>query len=118
MATKIPGYHGQLLEVDLTARKTKVVDLDPKLARNYIGGRAMGGKMLLDAYGPNWGKVDPLGPDAQLLFLAAPFVCWIACKANTVVKSPQSFGIVGSQGSGDFIHEMKFAGYDGIILKG
>jgi aldehyde:ferredoxin oxidoreductase len=118
MATKIPGYHGQLLEIDLTARTHKVVDLDPKLARNYIGGRAMGGKMLMDAYGTNWGKVDPLSPDAQMLFLAAPFVCYIACKLNTVVKSPQSFGMVGSQGSGDFVHEMKFAGYDGIIFKG
>ena len=35
MATKIPGYHGQLLDIDLTAKTTKTVDLDPKLARDY-----------------------------------------------------------------------------------
>ncbi len=56
MATKIPGYKGQLLDIDLTARSVKTVDLDPKLAREYIGGRAMGGKMLMDAYGTNWAK--------------------------------------------------------------
>ena len=56
MATKIPGYHGQLLEIDLTAKSVKTVDLDPKLARDYIGGRAMGGKMLLDAYGTELGE--------------------------------------------------------------
>lgn len=118
MATKIPGYHGQFLEIDLTAKTTKKVDLDPELAKNYIGGRAMGGKMLMDAYGTNWGKQDPLAPDALLLILAGPYVDFIGCKANFVFKSPQTMGIVGSQGSGDFIHELRFCGYDGIILKG
>lgn len=118
MATKIPGYHGQLLEIDLSSKSVKKVDLDEKLARGYIGGRAMGGKMLMDAYGSNWGKQDPLSPDALLLILGGPFVDFLGCKANFVFKSPQTFGIVGSQGSGDFIHELSFCGYDGIILKG
>ncbi len=118
MATKIPGYHGQLLEIDLTAKSTRTVDLDPKLAREYIGGRAMGGKMLLDAYGTNWGKIDPFSPDALLLVLAGPFVDYIGCKANFCFKSPLSGGMIGAQGSGDFIHELRFCGYDGIIIKG
>ena len=118
MASKIFGYHGQLLEIDLTTKTTKTVDLDPKLAKEFIGGRAMGGKMLLDAYGPSWAKVDPLSPEAQLLFLAGPYVGFLGCKANVVVKSPLSQGIIGSQGSGDFISELRFCGYDGIIFKG
>jgi len=118
MATKIPGYHGQFLEIDLTAKTTKKVDLDPNLARNYIGGRSMGGKMLLDAYGANWAKIDPLSPEAILLVLAGPYVDFIGCKTNFVLKSPQTMGIVGTQGSGDFIHEVRFSGYDGIIFKG
>ncbi len=118
MATKIPGYHGQLLDIDLTSKTIKKVDLDPNLAKNYIGGRAMGGKMLLDAYGANWAKIDPLGPEAILLFMAGPFVDFIGCKTNAVFKSPQSNAIVGAQGSGDFIHELRFSGYDGIILRG
>jgi len=118
MATKIPGYHGQLLEIDLSSKSVKKVDLDPKLARDYIGGRAMGGKMLLDAYGTNWAKMDPLSPEAILLVLAGPYVDFIGCKTNFVFKSPQTMGIVGAQGSGDFIHELRFSGYDGIIFKG
>ena len=118
MASQIPGYTGQLLEIDLAARTVNTVDLDPELARKYIGGRAMGGKMLLDAYGTNWADVDPLGPDALLLFLAGPFVDFVGCKTNVVFKSPQTQGIVGAQGSGDFIHELRFSGYDGVILKG
>lgn len=118
MASKILGYHGQLLDIDLSSKTVKKVDLDPALARNYIGGRAMGGKMLLDAYGANWAKVDALSPEAQLLFLAGPYVDFIGCKTNVVFKSPESNGIYGSQGSGDFIHEVRFSGYDGIILRG
>ena len=118
MASNIPGYKGQLLDIDLTSGGIKTVDLDPSLARDYIGGRAMGGKMLLDAYGTNWAKIDPLSPDALLLVLAGPFVNFIGCKTNFVFKSPQTFGIVGAQGSGDFIHELRFAGYDGIIIRG
>lgn len=118
MATKIPGYHGQLLEIDLSSKSVKKVDLDPKLARDFIGGRAMGGKMLMDAYGTNWAKVDPLSPEALLLVLAGPYVDFIGCKSNFVFKSPQTMGIVGAQGSGDFIHELRFSGYDGIIFKG
>ena len=117
MATKIPGYHGKLLDIDLAAKTFKTVDLDPKLARDYLGGRAMGGKMLMDAYGTNWGKVDALSPEAILLVLAGPFVDFIGCKTNFVFKSPTSGGIIGAQGSGDFIHELRFSGYDGIILR-
>ena len=118
MATKIPGYHGQLLDIDLTSKTVKKVDLDPQLAKDFIGGRAMGGKMLLDAYGTNWAKIDPLSPDALLLFMAGPYVDFIGCKTNFVFKSPQTNAIVASQGSGDFIHELRFSGYDGIIIRG
>ncbi len=118
MATKIPGYKGQLLEIDLTAKSVKTVDLDPKLARDYLGGRAMGGKMLIDAYGTNWGKIDAFSPDALLLVLAGPYVGFIGCKTNFVIKSPQSQGITAGQGSGDFSHELRFCGYDGIVFKG
>lgn len=118
MASNIPGYKGQLLEIDLTSESVKTVDLDQELARDYIGGRAMGGKMLLDAYGTKWADLDPLSPDALLLVLAGPFVNFLGCKTNFVYKSPQSFAIMASQGSGDFVHELRFSGYDGIILKG
>jgi len=118
MAAKIPGFHGQLLEIDLTTKTSKAVDLDPKLAQEFVGGRAMGTKMLLDAYGPNWAKVDPLSPEAQLLYLAGPYVGFLGCKSNAVFKSPLSGGIVGSQASGDFITELRFCGYDGIVFKG
>ncbi len=118
MATKIPGYAGTLLDIDLTARTVKKVDLDPQLAKDYIGGRGMGAKILMDAYGTNYAKIDPLSPDAILLFLAGPVVNYLPSKTNVIFKSPETNGIIAAQGSGDWIHELRFSGYDGVILRG
>jgi aldehyde:ferredoxin oxidoreductase len=45
MASRILGYCGQLLEIDLTSKSIKTVDLDPKLARDFLGGRAVAGRV-------------------------------------------------------------------------
>jgi hypothetical protein len=108
MASKIPGYKGQLLDIDLTTKKISTLDLDPKLARDYIGGRALGGKMLMDAYGANWAK-RPARPDALLCSYRpirepAARRTWSSSRRRATASS--------AQGSGDFIHELRF-GYDG-----
>jgi len=51
-----------------------------------------------------------------MLVLAGPYANFIGCKTNFVFKSPQSGGICASQGSGDFLHELRFSGYDGLFL--
>jgi aldehyde:ferredoxin oxidoreductase len=117
MASNIPGYHGQLLDIDLAAKTVKTIDLDPKLAHDYLGGRALGTRLLVDAYGANWGKIDPLGPDALLMVTAGPYVGFIGCKTNFVIKSPLSRGVAAGQASGDFAHELRFCGYDGVIIR-
>ena len=114
----IPGYAGQLLEVDLSAGTTQAVPLDPKVARDYIGGRALGVKLLWDAYGENWANVDPLGPEAVLCLLAGPTSCFTPSKAMAVFKSPLSGGAMGSAVSGDYPSTIRFAGYDGVVIKG
>src|SRR5512146_2069603 len=106
---KIPGYAGQFLEVDLTNKTTKTVPVDPDLARKYIGGRALGVRMLLDAYGANWAKVDPLGPEAVLYLFGGPLSSYAAVKTVAIFKSPESNGAIGSAMSGDFTAHLKWA---------
>jgi aldehyde:ferredoxin oxidoreductase len=113
-----PGYKGQLLDVDLTAGTSQAVPLDPKMARDYVGGRALGVKLLWDAYGANWANVDPLGPEAILLLMAGPLNCFVSGKTMAVFKSPLSGGAMGSAVSEDAAATMRFAGYDGIMLRG
>lgn len=114
----IPGYAGKLLYVDLSAGTTETVDLDPKIARDYIGGRSLGLKLLWDAYGENWANVDPLAPEAMLCLLAGPLSCFTASKSVAVFKSPLSGGAMGSAVSGDYSSTLRFAGYDGIVVTG
>ena len=115
---KIPGYAGQYLEVDLTNKSFKAVPIDAKFARDYVGGRAMAVKMLMDAFGGNWGKIDALSPEAILIVNTGPLNTFVAGKLNFSFKSPLTNGAIGSSVSSDMCADLKFAGWDGIIFKG
>ena len=115
---KIPGYAGQYLEVDMTNKTYKAVPLTEQFCRDYIGGRAMATKMLLDRMAANWAKIDPLGPDNILIVNTGPLNPFLAGKVNYTFKSPLSLGAVGSSVSSDMCADLKFAGWDGIIFTG
>ncbi len=112
------GYAGQLLDVNLTSQTSSTVPLDSDLVRNYLGGRSLGIKMLWDEYGSNWADVDPLGPDSVLLILTGPTCCYSPGKTVSAFKSPMNGGAVASTVSGDMNAMLRFAGYDGLIIRG
>jgi aldehyde:ferredoxin oxidoreductase len=114
----LTGYAGQLLEVNLTSQTSRPLPLDPALARDFIGGRALGMKMLWDEYGSNWADVDPLGPDSVLLILVGPTNGFAPGKTVSVFKSPLNGGAIASAVSGDMNAMIRFAGYDGMIIRG
>src|SRR5690554_5870958 len=86
----LKGYAGQLLDVDLTARTTTAVPLDPELVRDYIGGRALGIRLIMEAYGAHYAEIDPLGEEAILALMTGPYAGYGATKMNAVFKSPQN----------------------------
>jgi len=114
----LTGYAGQLLEVNLTSQTSRPVPLDPALARDFIGGRALGMKLLWDEYGSGWADVDPLGPDSVLLILVGPTNGFAPGKTVSVFKSPLNGGAIASAVSGDMNAMIRFAGYDGMIIRG
>jgi aldehyde:ferredoxin oxidoreductase len=114
----LTGYAGQLLEVNLTSQTSRPLPLDPTLARDFIGGRALGVKMLWDEYGSSWADVDPLGPDSVLLILVGPTNGFAPGKTVSVFKSPLNGGAIASTVSGDMNAMIRFAGYDGMIIRG
>ena len=93
------GYNGKILRVDLTTRTVKVEALDEIKARKYIGGRGFGTKMMMDEVDP---KVDALSPANKLMLVTGPLTGTIA----------------SSNSGGYFGAELKFAGWDAIILEG
>ncbi len=112
------GYAGKVLRIDLNKKEAKTSKLENDLAAQFLGGRGFNAKMLYDMVGPG---IDPLGPENALMFATGPLVGTMfptACRFNVSAKSPQT-GILGdTNAGGHFAPEMKFAGYDQIILVG
>jgi aldehyde:ferredoxin oxidoreductase len=115
---ELGGYAGSVLRVDLTRRGARAVDLEKGMAAGFLGGRGFNSKRLYDEVGPG---VDALGPGNKVFFGTGLLVGTgfpTACRFNVSARSPQT-GILGdSNAGGHFAAEMKFAGYDQIVLEG
>ena len=112
------GYAGRLLRVDLSSGKTWVESLDEARARRYLGGRGLGARILMDEVPEG---CDPLGPENRLVFAMGPLAGTFAPGSGRyviVAKSPAT-GVFGEAYTGGFVaHELKYAGYDGIVVQG
>jgi aldehyde:ferredoxin oxidoreductase len=112
------GYHGKILHVDLTKDELSVEEPNEAFYRKYLGGSAMGMHYILRDMPKG---ADPLGPENVLTLMAgvttgAPISGQSRLNANA--KSPISGGIGDSQSGGFFPAELKFAGFDGIVIRG
>ncbi|MHA1937477.1 MAG: aldehyde ferredoxin oxidoreductase family protein [Candidatus Thorarchaeota archaeon] len=112
------GYMGQILVVDLTEKSTSHLPIDEQIASKFIGGSGYASKLLHDIMDP---YADPLGPDNMLLFMTGPLTGTLAPSTGRLVvcgKSPLT-GIWGeAHVGGHFGSNLKFSGYDGILIKG
>jgi aldehyde:ferredoxin oxidoreductase len=112
------GYTGRWLNVDLGSGKTWITPLDEGRARQYLGGRGMAARILLDEV-PN--GCDPLGPENRLVFAMGPLAGTFAPGSGrfvVVAKSPATDGFGEAYTGGFVAHELKYAGYDGIVVQG
>jgi len=112
------GYNGKILHVDLTTGTIEVEAPSDSFYRRYLGGSAMGTYYLLKHTPP---KADPLGPENTLCLMVsvitgAPFSG--QSRVTATAKSPTSDLIGDSQAGGFWPAELKWAGFDGIVLRG
>jgi aldehyde:ferredoxin oxidoreductase len=112
------GWMGTVLRIDLASGKIVKEPLDPAMARDYVGGRGMAVKILMDEL-----KIDcdPLGPDNMLIFINGPLsVTGALCSGRymVVTKSPLTGTISSSNSGGYFPAAFKTAGYDAVIFTG
>ena len=113
------GYAGKYLDVDLTREKVEDTTIDGETLEHYFGGRGLGAKILWDRIGKDWANVDPLGPENILMALTGPMTgIFPGGRICVTGKSPVSNGTVGSTASTEFAHELRTAGYDGVIVTG
>lgn len=112
------GYTGRILHVDLNRRSLEVEEPPEAFYRTYLGGSAVGAHYLLRETSPG---VDPLGPD-NVLTLALGVLTGAPVSGQSrmtaVAKSPLTGAVGDSQCGGFFPAEMKFAGFDALVLRG
>src|SRR5512134_3038780 len=112
------GYNGKILHADLTKGELTVEEPEEAFYRKYLGGSAMGMHYILREMPQG---ADALSPE-NVLTLMTGVTTGAAIsgqsRINANAKSPISGGIGDSQGGGFFPAEMKFAGIDGLVIKG
>ena len=106
------------LEVDLTRGNIERVETDPRDTELYLGGLGTNAKILWDRVPP---EVEPFSPDNLLIFATGLLCGTPATGCNrTIVStiSPQTRLMAFSMMGGFWAPELKYAGYDKVILRG
>jgi aldehyde:ferredoxin oxidoreductase len=112
------GYTGKMLVIDLNTLSTAVEDTDIDAAKNFIGAKGLGAKLLFDRLPKG---TNPLSPENILMFTTGPLTSTSAQtsgRGTVVTKSPQTGLFLDSHFGGIFAAEMKKAGWDFIIVNG
>ncbi|MFX0107338.1 MAG: aldehyde ferredoxin oxidoreductase N-terminal domain-containing protein, partial [Candidatus Hodarchaeota archaeon] len=112
------GYRNKILRVDLSTNEISDEPINPKIARDFIGGAGYACRILYDMVDA---KTDPLGPENPLMLMTGPFSgTWVptGSKMSFCGKSPQTNLWAHSTVGGHLGADLKFAGYDGVIITG
>jgi len=114
----IGGWAGKILRIDLGNKTHSVEDLDLEKAKKFIGGRGLAVKYFTDEVPAD---VDPYSEKNKIIFAVGPLTGTYGAangRYMVVTKSPLSGTIASSNSGGYFPSEIKYAGYDMIILEG
>ena len=111
-------FAGKILRVDLSHGTTAMEEVPELVYRMYLGGSALAAYYLVRELKPG---VDPLGPDNVLVFTTcltngAPLAG--TTRFTAAAKSPLTGGYGEGEAGGWWGPELKFAGFDGIIVTG
>lgn len=112
------GYNGKIARVNLTTKQIKVEEPGEHFFRTYMGGSNIGAYYLLKELPP---KVEPFSPENKIVFstsvvTGAPVPGF--SRTSIMSKSPLVDGIGDTQAGGFWGPELKFAGFEAIIVEG
>ena len=111
-------YAGRILKVDLTAGRIDKDPLRQEWLDQYWGSWGLAVKYYVSLVQP---EVEPFSPENALVIMTGPMAGTLAptsARFCLVSKSPHTGTIFETNTGGAFAPELKFAGYDGIIITG
>jgi aldehyde:ferredoxin oxidoreductase len=111
------GYFDKFLMIDLSSGNSWEAAVPDWLKASFVGGKGYGLRLLYDLAPP---QGDPLAADNVLMFMTGPLTGTLApsMRACVVTKSPLTGTLLDSYFGGSFGPEIKYCGYDGIIITG
>jgi aldehyde:ferredoxin oxidoreductase len=112
------GYQNKVLRVDLTKKGAKTEPLRMDWAEKYIGSKGLAIKYMYEELKPG---IDALSSDNKLFFTTGPMTGTpVPCsgKLSVAAKSPATGTMNDCSIGGHSALQIKYAGYDMIILEG
>jgi aldehyde:ferredoxin oxidoreductase len=112
------GYVGKILEVDLTSQKIQKASTEKYFSVDlFVGGKGLGSLVLWRELKPH---TEPFSPENLLVFSTGPLTGTLCPSARMciITKSPLTNTFCDSHVGGHLGPEIKFAGYDAIIVRG
>jgi len=117
MISESYGWAGKILRVDLSERSIQVEPLD-EYTGQFLGGRAVNMAILVNEVPPGTSAFDP---ENRLVFGAGTLCGTLAPSSGRLAVAclnAQTGGVCSSNSGGHFAPELKYAGYDHIIVQG
>jgi aldehyde:ferredoxin oxidoreductase len=112
------GYHSRYLKIDLARGTGDWAPLDEDVLRRFLGGVGLAAYLMHREAPPG---VDPLAPEAPLIFSLSPLVgtpLTTSAKFAVVAKSPLTDRLNDALSSSHFALAAKRAGCDALVLTG
>jgi len=107
----------KLLRINLSTQEIIYEEIPYHIIKNYIGGKGVGSKFILDEIKP---KIDPLGHENKLIFVAGPLTATYFPTSNRygiLYKSPLTGTFAESYSGGGAAQKMRAAGYFMVIIE-
>ncbi|XMB67238.1 aldehyde ferredoxin oxidoreductase family protein [Mycoplasmatota bacterium zrk1] len=118
MSTKLGGYMGKVLMINLTTKSVEEYPWSDEDRMKYLGGKIMAAKILYDNLDMG---IGPFHEDNIIVITTGPLTGTNApasSRFNMSTLSPQTGLITSSNCGGNFGLMLKKAGYDALIIKG
>src|SRR5574339_241365 len=112
------GWSEKVLDIDLGTLSYTTYPLDMEMARQFIGGRGLGARLLWDMVGP---EVDALSPENVLIFTNGPLTgtgYQTSNRFSVTTKSPLTGTVLDANSGGYWGMQFKKTGYDVMIVRG
>ncbi|MCJ7651802.1 MAG: aldehyde ferredoxin oxidoreductase family protein, partial [Candidatus Lokiarchaeota archaeon] len=124
MGKKLIGYNGKIAFIDLDDQQVEIKDLDPQIAKDYLGGTGLSAKLIYDRLSDEdyeTLKKDPMSGINPIIFATGPVTGTLRPSSGryTVSGISPHTGIWGEGSSGGtFCISLRNSGYDAIVITG